>query len=140
MSLSQDERVHRIIGILQGKKGLDILLMDLRRLTDTVDFFILCSGTSDQHVKALSDELAEKLEAAGDPPWHLEGGDTWRWVLIDCVDIVVHVFRREIRDFYALERLWGDAACTAIDDAWEPPAGIPAAADGDLAVSRSWRS
>lgn len=119
MSLTQEERVQNIVSILQEKKALDILLMDLRPLTDVVDYFILCSGTSAQHVKTLADELEAKLEEEGNPPWHIEGYDTRRWVLIDCVDIVVHIFRQEIREFYALERLWGDAQQTVFANTWE---------------------
>jgi len=119
MTESLETRVQRIIEILQDKKALDILLMDLRSLTDAADFFILCSGTSAQHVKTLADELGDELRAAGDPPWHTEGYTTRRWILVDCVDIVVHIFRQEARQFYALERLWGDAKCTSFADTWE---------------------
>lgn len=119
MPVSEDARLQRIIEILQDKKALDILLMDLRQVTDTADFFILCSGTSDLHVKALAEELCDQLRAAGQAPWHIEGFEARRWVLLDLVDIVVHIFRQEIREFYALERLWGDAAFTSFAPAWE---------------------
>jgi len=136
-----DAQVQQIIETLQEKKALDVLLMDLRALTDTADFFILCSGTSDQHVRTLADELAEKLKAAGHPPWHIEGYSKRRWVLIDCVDIVVHIFRQEAREFYALERLWGDAKCTSFGDTWEDSEeGLTRAGqedDSDLVFSRS---
>jgi len=116
-----DTRIQHIIETLQDKKALDILLMDLRSLTDTADYFILCSGTSDQHVRSLASDLDEKLKEIDDPPWHIEGYSTRRWVLIDCVDIVIHIFRQEAREFYALERLWGDAECTSFEDTWEEP-------------------
>lgn len=119
MTESLDAQVRQIVETLQDRKALDILLMDLRSLTDAADFFILCSGTSDQHVKSLADALDDKLRAAGDPPWHIEGYSTRRWILVDCVDIVVHIFRQEARQFYALERLWGDAKCTSFADTWE---------------------
>ena len=111
--------IPKIVEILQSKKGLDILLMDLRSSTDTTDFFVLCSGTSDMHVKTLVDEVTEKLAEEGHPSWHVEGYGSRRWVLIDYVDLVVHVFRREAREFYALERLWGDAQCTSFAETWE---------------------
>jgi ribosome-associated protein len=109
-----EARVQRIAGLLQDKKALDVVLLDLRAVTDTADFFVLCSGTSDLHVKALAEELCDQLEAAGEGPWHVEGYETRRWVLLDFVDIVVHIFRQEVREFYALERLWGDAARLAL--------------------------
>lgn len=124
MPVPQDPRLERIVEILRDKKALDILLMDLRAVTDTADFFVLCSGTSELHVKALAEEVCEQSKAAGHAPWHLEGFEARRWVLIDFVDIVVHIFRQEIREFYALERLWGDAERTAFEAGWErAPAG-----------------
>jgi len=117
--------------------ALDILLMDLRPLTDTADFFILCSGTSEQHVKTLTDEVAEKTKQEGESPWHIEGYKTRRWVLIDYVDIVVHIFRQEVREFYSLERLWGDAKRTSFEDTWEAPAKAREEDDSDLVFSRS---
>ena len=137
MSPTIEERAQRIVELLQDKKALDILLMDLRPLTDTTDFFILCSGTSDQHVKTLADELIDRLKAAGDPPWHVEGYGTRRWVLVDCVDIVVHIFQRETREFYALERLWGDAETTSFEEtSWQEETSVREAG-GDLVFSRS---
>ena len=112
MSLSQEERLRLVVAALQDKKAADIVVMDLRPLTDTVDYFVICSATSDQHVGTLTDEVARRLRDAGDRPWHVEGYEARRWVLIDCVDIVVHLFRHEVREFYALERLWGDAPRT----------------------------
>lgn len=117
--LCQDEIIEKIVEILQSKKAQDILLMDLRSLTDTTDFFVLCTGNSDLHVKTLADEVADQLKEEGQRPWHIEGNKTRRWVLIDYVDIVVHIFRREAREFYALERLWGDAESTPFEGAWE---------------------
>jgi ribosome-associated protein len=108
--------LQRIIDILHSKKGMDILLMDLRAVTDTADFFILCNGTSDMHVKILTEEVIDTLEEEGVRPWHVEGYETRRWVLLDFVDTVVHIFRQEAREFYALERLWGDAECIPFED------------------------
>lgn len=121
MKHHEDPRIDQIVEVLQEKKGVDILLMDLRGLSDAADYFVLCTGTSEQHVRTLADEVAQALKEAGDPPWHIEGAATRRWVLVDFVDIVVHVFRQEARDFYALERLWGDAQCTEFADAWTAP-------------------
>ncbi len=119
-----ETRVQRIAGLLQDKKGLDIVLLDLRAVTDTADFFVLCSGTSDLHVKALAEELCDQLRATGEGPWQVEGYEARRWVLLDFVDIVVHIFRQEVREFYALERLWGDAARISITSEWGAAAGV----------------
>ncbi|MCC7261817.1 MAG: ribosome silencing factor [Candidatus Latescibacteria bacterium] len=119
-----ETRVRRIAELLQDKKGIDIVLLDLRAVTDTADFFVLCSGTSDLHVKALAEEVCDQLRIAGQGPWHVEGYESRRWVLVDFVDIVVHIFRQEIRDFYALERLWGDAVRTDVGPEWKGAVGI----------------
>ena len=116
MSLREDAKIKRIVEILQDKKGLDITLLDLRKLTDTSDYFLLTTGTSEQHVRSLASELREKLAESGEKPWHVEGVDSGRWILLDYVHFVVHIFRQEARDFYALERLWGDAERTEFED------------------------
>jgi ribosome-associated protein len=93
--LSQDPRLSLIAGILQEKKAEDILVLDLRTVSDAADCFVICSASSDPHVKALVTALVESLRVAGHKPWHVEGMEQRRWVLIDLVDIVVHVsFRR----------------------------------------------
>ena len=119
MSLHEDKKIKRIVEILQDKKGLDITLLDLRKVTDTSDYFLLSTGTSAQHVRSLASELREKLAEIGEKPWHVEGVDSGRWILLDYVHFVVHIFRQEARDFYALERLWGDAERTEFEDRWE---------------------
>jgi ribosome-associated protein len=99
-------------------KALDVVLLDLRGVSDAADFFIICTATSEPHVRAVTNSLAGDLREAGHKPWHIEGTESLRWVLLDLVDIVIHVFRDEARDFYALERLWGDAQSTRFDDKW----------------------
>jgi ribosome-associated protein len=137
MTRPVDARVQQIVEALQDRKGFEILVMDLRSLTDAADYFVLCTGTSEQHVRSLADEVVERLGALGDRPWHVEGYATRRWVLVDCVDIVVHIFRREARQFYALERLWGDAKCTSFEDTWgPPPEDAVAEADDDSVFER----
>ena len=70
-------------------------------------------------MRSLASELREKLAEIGEKPWHVEGADSGRWILLDYVHFVVHIFRQEARDFYALERLWGDAERTEFEDRWE---------------------
>jgi ribosome-associated protein len=120
--MQSDPRLAMIVDVLLDKKALDITLMDLREISDTADFFVLCTGNSDQQVKTLAQDVRDHLKIQGHPPWHLEGMDTSRWILIDYADLVVHVFRREAREFYALERLWGDAEIQQIEDNWGVPA------------------
>ncbi len=121
MKHHEDPRIDQIVEALQKKKGLDILLMDLRGISDVADYFVLCTGTSEQHVRALSDDVVQTRKESGDAPWHVEGYTTQRWILVDFVDIVVHVFRQEAREFYSLERLWGDAECSTFADTWATP-------------------
>ena len=118
--MKQEPRIARVVEILQDKKALAITLLDLRDVTDTCDYFLLCTGTSEQHIRSLADEVRDQLVEMGEKPWHIEGADTRRWVLLDYVDFVVHIFREEVRDFYALERLWGDAERTDFADGDAP--------------------
>jgi ribosome-associated protein len=111
-----DPRLRIIADALLGKKGLGIVVMGLRAVTDVADFFVLCTGASDQHVRSLAQEVVDRLRESGDRPWHVEGMQQGRWVLVDSVDIVVHVFSIDAREHYALERLWGDAELLAIVD------------------------
>lgn len=110
--MSQDPRIARVVEMLQDKKALAITLLDLRDITDTCDYFLLCTSTSEQHIRSLVDAVRDQLAELGEKPWHIEGTDAQRWVLLDYVDFVVHIFRAEAREFYALERLWGDAPRT----------------------------
>jgi ribosome-associated protein len=87
----------------------DLVALDLRGLTDATDWFIVASGTSDAHVRGIANAVLRKLEDAGIRPHHVEGVPGGRWVLLDFVDVVVHLFHPEARGFYQLERLWNDA-------------------------------
>lgn len=73
------------------------------------DYFVIASGTSDTHVRSIAEHVAEELKKVGSPAYHVEGLPQGRWVLVDFVDVVVHVFHPMLRSFYQLERLWGDA-------------------------------
>ncbi len=99
-----------------SKKAEDIVILDLRGLATVTDFFVICSGSSDTHVKAISDAVEDGLEKKGARKWHIEGYSHKRWVLLDYVDVVVHVFHHKTREFYLLERLWGDAKVERVCD------------------------
>lgn len=90
-------------------KATDVLVLDLRAVSDATDYFVIASGTSDTHVRALAEQVMEACTRAGVAPHHVEGLASGRWVLIDFVDFVVHVFHPTLRQFYQLERLWADA-------------------------------
>jgi ribosome-associated protein len=94
----------------QGKLAAEPLVLDLRGLSDFTDFFLICHGESERQVLAISDAVEERLQREFDRrPAHVEGRTTGDWVLLDYIDFVVHVFHHEKRQFYRLERLWGDA-------------------------------
>ncbi len=101
------------------KKGSDVLLMDLRKLSAPADFFVLCSADSDTHVKAIADAVRHGTDEIGVRLWQSEGFSSLTWIILDYVDVVVHVFKKDVRSFYNLERLWGDAVMTPVADA--PP-------------------
>jgi ribosome-associated protein len=99
-----------------SKKASDILLMDLRKLSAPADFFVLCSADSDTHVRAIADAVRRGTDEIGVRLWHSEGFTALTWIILDYVDVVVHVFKRDVRLFYNLERLWGDAVLTHVAD------------------------
>jgi ribosome-associated protein len=106
----------RSIEHLQSRKAEDVVLIDLRGIADFADYFLICTGASDVHVKALSDGVLEGLKAEDIRPWQVEGTDARKWILIDYVDVVIHIFLPDTRTFYGLERLWGDAPIQQIED------------------------
>jgi len=92
-----------------SKKADDLVVLDLRELDGVADHFVICSCASEVQVKAVAEAVEDKLKALGLSPWHVEGLQGRRWVLLDYVDFVVHVFHERTREYYLLERLWGDA-------------------------------
>ena len=89
------------------KKALDIVTLDMRRIPSVSDYFVIASGSSTTQVRAISDNIADVLKDKGERVWHIEGAGEALWVLLDCGDVVAHVFLEETRRFYALEELWG---------------------------------
>ena len=94
---------------LHDHKARDVVVLDLRDVSDATDYFVIASGTSDTHVRALAEQVLEQMRGAGRSPHHIEGINAGRWVLLDFVNVVVHLFHPTVRDFYQLERLWADA-------------------------------
>lgn len=103
-----EKLVQEIAGILDDKKAVDIVILDISRLTAMADYFVIASGRSELQVKALYDELEEKMEDKGIIARHRDGR-SGRWMVLDYGDIIVHLFHHEERAFYSLERLWADA-------------------------------
>jgi ribosome-associated protein len=103
------------------KKALDVVVLDLRKAGGFTDYFVICTGANPRQVTAIADSVREALKQAGERPAVMEGTDHSAWVLLDYFNFVVHVFSRECRAFYDLERLWGNAVRHAIP-ASEPPA------------------
>jgi len=101
--------VRRAAQLTLERKASDVVVLDLRGISSATDYFLLATGTSDTQVRSISDHVTKELRNEGTRPAHTEGGREARWVLIDYIDFVVHVFHPEVRSFYQLEALWGDA-------------------------------
>jgi ribosome-associated protein len=108
-SIETGVSVERIIHHIMEKKGEDIVVLDLRKITSISDYFIIAQGNSNVQVKAIADEVKEKMTKEGQQPWHVEGMEGQRWILLDYVDIVVHIFDPETRHYYDIEKLYDDA-------------------------------
>lgn len=106
----------RIAKLILSKKGYDIKILELTKLSSIADYFIICSADSNTQVKAIADEIDKKLRDDGIKCYFKEGYDTLNWVLLDYFDVVVHIFLTEARNFYKLEKLWGDAPFTEVFD------------------------
>jgi ribosome-associated protein len=107
---SSAELAQRAAAILLERKANDVVLLNLKGVTDMTDFFLIASGTSDTHVRSLGSAVLEDMKKeTGQAATHVEGLQQGRWVLLDYVDFVVHVFHPTLRNFYQIERLWADA-------------------------------
>ncbi|TAF95042.1 MAG: ribosome silencing factor [Cytophagia bacterium] len=116
--LSSKDLAQLIVRGMQEKKAVDITVMDLREIKNAVtDFFVICSGNSDVQIDAIADSVEEEtIKTANTRPWQREGKTYKEWILLDYVDVVVHVFKKDRRAYYDLELLWGDAIVTQIEE------------------------
>lgn len=107
-----------IVKGMQEKKALDIVVLNLVDVKNAVaDFFVICSGSSDKQLSAIADSIDEEVyKTLKENPWHTEGKHNKEWLLIDYTTVVAHIFKRDKREFFALEKLWGDAEITRIED------------------------
>lgn len=108
--------VRRAVRYARERKGIDITVLDLRHVSTATDFFVIASGRSDIQVRAIAEHILDSAKRDGNRPDHVEGLKEGRWVLLDYIDHVVHVFHPAVRDFYRLEALWGDAGTVVVED------------------------
>ncbi|WP_224996820.1 ribosome silencing factor [Cesiribacter sp. SM1] len=108
---NSEQLANLIVAGMQEKKASDIVVLNLTKVKNAVaDYFIICTGNSDTQLDAISDSIEEVVyKEVKQDPWHREGRQQKEWVLLDYVDVVAHVFKKDRRDFFALEELWGDA-------------------------------
>jgi ribosome-associated protein len=106
-----------IIHGIEEKKGTDIVILDLDNIPNSIcSHFVICTGTSSTQVEAVADSVTEEVQKALKiKPWHVEGYENKQWILIDYIDVVVHVFQPDVREFYAIEDLWADAVLTRVE-------------------------
>jgi len=116
---SADQLITEIIKGIDQVKGEKVSILDLREIENTVcDYFIVCEGNSNTQVNAIAGSVQKTVsKALKDKPWHVEGEGNAEWILLDYVNVVVHIFQKQIREFYDIESLWGDAKITVIEAA-----------------------
>ena len=112
-------QAQRAAALALDTKANDVVLLGLKDVTDLTDFFVIASGTSDTHVRSIAEHIEQALKREGVTVAHVEGLTQGRWVLLDYVDFVVHVFHPTLREFYQLERLWSDAEVIPVDQQGE---------------------
>ena len=114
--MNSTELAQQISEIIFTKKGFNVVTIDLRKLVTFTDYFVICSADSDTQVKAIADQVDNALSDEEIKCWHKEGLKALSWVLLDYVDVVVHIFKKDAREFYNLEKLWGDAPSKKMSD------------------------
>lgn len=115
MALNPFEVAEQAALSMLNKKASDVRILDLRQVSSIVDYFVIGSVGSEPQLKAVVEGIMEDLNRTDTAPWHVEGTQSSRWVLLDYVDVVMHIFRSEVRHFYGLERLWGDVPMVRFD-------------------------
>ena len=115
--MSTADRAQQLAQAVADGGGIDVCVLDLVQEAAFTDFFVIATGTSDRHLRRLADVTIETARQLGNRPLGVEGAKTSRWVLVDLGDVVVHLFRQEAREFYSLERLWGEDEPRAVEAA-----------------------
>ena len=116
--INNDDLLANIILGIEEVKGEDINILDLREIDNSAcDYFVICNGNSNTQVNAIMNSVQKTVsKSIKDKPWHVEGSDNSEWILMDYVNVVVHVFQKHIREYYNIESLWGDAKITLIEN------------------------
>lgn len=109
MTISSEQLLQAVVASAEDKKAQNIVALDLKNVSLVADYFVICHGNSDVQVQAITTEVRKQAEARGVRVRGIEGADSGRWVLVDIGDVVVHVFHRDEREYYSIERLWSDA-------------------------------
>jgi ribosome-associated protein len=122
--LPSSELAGRLGRLAAERLARDVLILDLRGISGACDYFVLATGLSEPHVAGLADHIEDSLHEEGIRPWHVEGRRNRKWILLDFVDVVVHLFQAETRDYYRLESLWSEAPREEIRPAGPDP-GVP---------------
>ena len=120
----------QVAELILSKKGYDIKILEIKKISSIADFFVICSADSDRQVKAIADEVDDKLRESGIKYIHREGYESLNWIILDYFDVMVHIFKAESRVFYNLEKLWGDAPVIEVKDAESAPAKTTARKTG----------
>ena len=118
IKINNDDLLANIILGIEEVKGEDINILDLREIDNSsCDYFVICNGNSNTQVNAIMNSVQKTVsKSIKDKPWHVEGSDNAEWILMDYVNVVVHVFQKHIREYYNIESLWGDAKITLIEN------------------------
>ena len=113
---TEDSLISNIVDGIENVKGLDVNILDLRDIENTVcKYFVVCTGSSNTHVSAIVSAITKKVsKELKEKPFQIEGNENAEWVLIDYINVVVHVFQKQIREYYSIEELWGDAKTTKV--------------------------
>ena len=106
----------RISELMLDKKALDIIIIDVRKITTLTDFFVVCTSESEPQTRAITDHINLTMKKEGSESWHIEGYQHLDWVLVDFVNTVAHIFSKETREYYEFERLWADGVITKVKD------------------------
>ncbi len=115
MAAPGELQVRQTARAARDKKALDLVVLDVSRISGIADYFLVCSGRSTTHIQTIADAIRDELKAEGVRPRHVEGMPESGWILLDYGNILVHIFLEDTRAYYALERLWGDAPALALE-------------------------
>lgn len=118
LAIPAEQLCNLVVKGMLEKKAQNVVVMDLRNVKNAIaDYFVICSGNSDTQIDAIAGSIDEQVhQATGQNPWHQEGKEAREWILIDYVDVVAHVFKKDRREYYKLEELWGDAEITPVEE------------------------